>query len=263
MIYSYYPGCTLKNKAKDLDMYARLSCEKLGITLEEISDWQCCGAVYPMNQDEIATRLPAVRALVAARDAGRPLVTLCSACHHVIKLVNEDMKNNEYIRERVNSYLGLDVPYNGETEVIHYLELLRDKVGFDTIKANVVNPLKGRKVAPYYGCMLLRPSKEMNFDNPENPKIMEDLVKALGAEPVVYSMRNECCGGYTVVDDRSYAAKRADAVRESASEKGADSLITACPLCMYNLVHGGDKAKLPTSYITELIAEALGVSEAK
>jgi len=263
MIYSYYPGCTLKNKAKDLDKYARLSCEKLGITLEEIPEWQCCGAVYPMNEDEIAPRLPAIRALVSARDAGRPLVTLCSACHHVIKLVNEDMKNNAYIRERVNSYLGLEVPYNGETEVIHYLELLRDKVGFDTLKANVVNPLKGRKVAPYYGCMLLRPSKEMNFDNPENPKIMEDLVKALGADPVVYSMRNECCGGYTVLDDRGYAAKRADAVRESAADKGADSLITACPLCMYNLVHGGDKAKLPTYYITELIAEALGVSEAK
>ncbi len=260
MIYSYYPGCTLKNKAKDLDRYARLSLEKLGVTLEEIPEWQCCGAVYPMNEDEIATRLPAVRALVAARDKGQPLCTLCSACHHVIKLVNEDMKNNAYIRERVNSYLGLETPYAGETEVVHYLEILRDKVGFDNVKAAVTNPLKGRKVASYYGCMLLRPSKEMQFDNPENPKIIEDLIKALGATPVIYSMRNECCGGYTVLDSRDLAGKRAEAVRESALDKGAECVVTACPLCMYNLVKGGEKAPLPTYYVTELVAEALGVA---
>ena len=177
MKFSYYPGCTLKTKAKDLDAYGRRSAEALGITLEELPEWQCCGAVYPMAKDEIATKLSSVRALVSARDLGNDLVTLCSACHHVIKRVNGDMKNDDNVRLKVNNYLQLETPYEGETKVIHYLEMLRDVVGFDELKKKVVNPLKGRKIGAYYGCMLLRPSKEMQFDNPENPTIIEDFIK--------------------------------------------------------------------------------------
>ena len=172
MKFSYYPGCTLKNKASELDSYARKSAEVLGVTMEELEEWQCCGAVYPLAKDEIATKLSSVRALVSARDKGNDLLTLCSACHHVIKMVNNDMQTDEDIRTKVNNYLGLDVPYEGETKVVHYLEMLRDSVGFDEIKKKVVKPLKGVKIAPYYGCLLLRPSKVMAFDNPENPTIM-------------------------------------------------------------------------------------------
>ena len=192
MKFSYYPGCTLKTKAKDLDAYGRRSAEALGITLEELPEWQCCGAVYPMAKDEIATKLSSVRALVSARDLGNDLVTLCSACHHVIKRVNGDMKNDDNVRLKVNNYLQLETPYEGETKVIHYLEMLRDVVGFDELKKKVVNPLKGRKIGAYYGCMLLRPSKEMQFDNPENPTIIEDFIKAIGGTPVIYPFRNEC-----------------------------------------------------------------------
>ena len=196
MKFSYYPGCTLKTKAKDLDAYGRRSAEALGITLEELPEWQCCGAVYPMAKDEIATKLSSVRALVSARELGNDLVTLCSACHHVIKRVNGDMQNDDNVRLKVNNYLQLETPYEGETKVLHYLEMLRDVVGFDELKKKVVNPLKGRKIGAYYGCMLLRPSKEMQFDNPENPTIIEDFIKAIGGTPVIYPFRNECCGGY-------------------------------------------------------------------
>ena len=161
MTYSYYPGCTLKTKAKDLDRYARVSAEALGVTLAEIEDWQCCGAVYPLALDEIATKLSAVRALDSAKKEGRDLITLCSACHHVIKRVNNDMLTNDDIRMKVNNYLKLDTDYVGETNVVHYLEMLRDAVGFDNLKAAVKNPLKGRKIAAYYGCLLLRPAKVM------------------------------------------------------------------------------------------------------
>lgn len=260
MIYSYYPGCTLKNKAQQLDVYARRSAEKLGITLEELPEWQCCGGVYPIARDEIATKLSSVRALMAARDRGHDLVTLCSACHNVLKQVNRDMAEDEYISERVNNYLGKDGNYHGETKVVHFLELLRDTVGFDKIKESVVNPLTGRKIGAYYGCLLLRPGKVMKMDDPENPKLMEDLLRALGAEPVIYAERNECCGGYVTLDDKSLAAKRADAIVTDAASHGAELLITACPLCRYNLeVNAG--AKLPTVYFTELLAEALGVKE--
>lgn len=258
MIYSYYPGCTLKTKAKDLDSYGRNAAEALGVTLEELPDWQCCGAVYPMASDEIATKLSAVRALASAKQKNQPLVTLCSACHHVIKRVNNDMKTKQDIAAKVNNYLGLDEAYNGETEVIHYLEMLRDKIGFDELKKKVVNPLKGRKIAAYYGCMLLRPGKEMQFDDPENPTIMEDFIKAIGAEPVVYAFRNECCGGYMTMNDKPLAGKMANKVVSSAKIKGADEIITACPLCLYNLKENSD-GSLPIYYFTELLAEALGV----
>lgn len=261
MKYSYYPGCTLKNKAKDLDIYARKSAKALGITLEEMPDWQCCGAVYPMAADEIATRLSSVRALISARDGGTDVVTLCSACHHVIKRVNCDMRDKAEIRDKVNRYMQNETPYAGETGVIHYLEMIRDIVGFDVLEKAVKKPLKGIKIAAYYGCLLLRPSGEMKFDDPENPTIIEDFIKAIGAVPVIYPYRNECCGGYISMEKKSVAQAKCSVIMESAQECGADLIITACPLCMYNLKINGNSAggKADVKYFTELLAEALDV----
>ena len=261
MKYGYYPGCTLKTKAKELDAYGRRAAAALGVELEEIENWQCCGAVYPQAEDEIATKLSAVRTLNAAKEKDQELVTLCSACHHVLKRVNHDMKENEYIRSRVNNYMKLDTPYEGETSVIHYLEMLRDRVGFDNLKKAVTNPLKGQKIAAYYGCLLLRPGNVMSFDDPESPTIIEDFIRAIGATPVVYSQRNECCGGYVAMEDKGAAQKRVDVILSSAKDAGADMIITACPLCMYNLDANATKNVLPVKYFTELLAEALGVKE--
>ena len=259
MKYSYYPGCTLKNKAKDLDAYARASAQALGFELEEIENWQCCGGVYPLGSDEIATKLSSVRALNEAKEKGQDLVTLCSACHHVIKRVNDDMKNVDDIRFRANNYLKLDTPYAGETKVVHFLELLRDTIGFDELKKRVVKPLTGKKIGAYYGCLLLRPGKIMAFDDPENPTIMEDFIRAIGATPVVYAKRNECCGGYIAMESPSLAKKNSQGVVENAKAQGAEMIITACPLCKYNLIKNG--ADIPVVYFTELLAEALGIKE--
>ena len=260
MTYSYFPGCTLKNKAKDLDHYARECAKVLGFELEEIENWQCCGAVYPQASDEIATKLSSVRALADAKEKGQDLITVCSACHHVIKRVNGDMQRNDDIRMKVNNYLQLDVPYEGQTTVLHYLEVLRDRIGWDAVAAKVKNPLKDKKIGAYYGCLLLRPSREMQFDDPENPTILEDFIRAIGAEPVYYGMRNECCGGYTTIENRAYASKQAQKIADSAKAQGAELLITACPLCLYNLSQNTD-GTLPVRYFTELLAEALGVGE--
>ena len=261
MKYSYYPGCTLRTKAKDLDAYARASAKVLGFELEEIENWQCCGGVYPLGTDEIATKLSSVRALNEAKEKGQDLVTLCSACHHVIKRVNDDMKNVEDIRTRANNYMQLEEPYAGETTVLHFLEVLRDRVGFDTLKEKVVNPLKGKKIGAYYGCLLLRPGKIMAFDNPENPSVIEDFIRAIGAEPVIYPYRNECCGGYISLKEKEMAENMSKKVTDSAKGFGAEMLITACPLCLYNLKKNGNQT-LPVYYFTELLAEALGVKEA-
>ena len=256
MKVSYFPGCTLKNKAKDLDVYARKSAEALGVTLEEIENWQCCGGVFTTSSDEVATKLSSVRALKEANEKGQPLVTVCSACHNVIKQTNHAMQTNSEFASKVNRYMA-DGEYAGETEVYHYLEMLRDLVGFDEIKKKVVNPLKGKKIAAYYGCLLLRPGKVLQFDNPENPKIMEDFIRAIGATPVIYPMRNECCGGYITIEDGEAAKRNSTAVYESAAGFGADCIITACPLCRYNLIKA--ESSLPVIYFTELLAEALGV----
>ena len=259
MIYSYYPGCTLKDRAKDMDAYARASARALGIELVELAEWQCCGAVYPQASDEIATRLAAVRALMAAED--RRLMTVCSACHHVLKRTNRDWLEDENFRTKATNYMKPAVPYDGSTKVVHFLEYLRDELGFDELKKRVKNPLRGRKIGAFYGCMVLRPSRELAFDDPENPQIFEDFVRALGAEPVKYAYRNECCGAYVALDDKKSAEAQVDRALFSATDAGCAELVTACPLCMYNLVENATSHRLPVKYFTALLAEALGVKE--
>jgi len=260
MKFSYFPGCTLKTKAKELDIDARLVAEALDVELEELPEWQCCGAVYPMAKEEIAVRLSSVRALMAARDEDRSLLTLCSACHHVIKRVNHDMRTDKDLCGKANNYIQPARPYAGETPVVHYLEMLRDEVGFDEIKRRTTKPFKDAKIAAYYGCLLLRPSAAMQFDNPENPSIMEDFLSAIGATPVKFPYRNECCGGYMAIEDRDASQKASSRVMRSAAQRGAEALITACPLCLYNLNKNG-AGKIPVQYFTELLAVALGVKQ--
>lgn len=264
MKVSYFPGCTLRTKAKELDAYARKSAEALGVILEEVDNWQCCGGVFTTASDEIATKLSSVRALASAHKKGQPLVSVCSACHNVIKQTNNAIQTNPEFASKVNRYMAKD-SYSGETEVLHYLELLRDKVGFEKVKEavakNEANPLKGKKIGAYYGCLLLRPNGVMQMDDPENPKIMEDLIAALGATPVVYPYRNECCGGYVAVEAPLDAKKKSNAIMKNADAFGVDMLVTACPLCRYNLAKS-DSAT-PVVYFTELLALALGVKEDK
>lgn len=259
MKVSYFPGCTLKTKAKELDVYARKCAEALGVTLEEIENWQCCGGVFTTDKKEVATKLSSVRALKEAQKKEQALVTVCSACHNVIKQTNHVMQNDSEFADKVNRYIGDETPYDGSTTVYHYLELLRDVVGFDTLKEKVVNPLKGQKIAAYYGCLLLRPNSVMQMDDPENPQIMEDFIRALGAEPVIYSYRNECCGGYVTMESPELAKKKSTTVTGSAKNAGAEKIVTACPLCRYNLEKNG--TDVPVVYLTELLAEALGVKE--
>ena len=259
MTYSYYPGCTLKDRAKELDLCARASARALGIELKELPQWQCCGAVYPQASDEIASRLSSVRALMNAEEG--KLVTVCSACHHVIKRTNYDWNNDENFRTKANNYMKPEVPYDGGTQVLHFLELIRDEIGFDQLAKKVVNPLTGRKIGAFYGCMLLRPGKVLAFDDPENPTIIEDFIRALGAEAVSYPYRNECCGAYVALEDKSAAVNQVDRALHSAAAAGVEELITACPLCRYNLIENAVKEKMPVHYFTELLAEALGVKE--
>lgn len=259
MKVSYFPGCTLKTKATDLDFYARKCVEVLGFTLEEIENWQCCGGVFTTSRKEIATKLSSIRALKAANEKNQPLITVCSACHNVLKQTNHMMATDTEFADKANRYMAEENDYHGETTIYHYLEFLRDQIGFDTLKEHVKNPLTEKKIAAYYGCLLLRPSTVMQMDDPENPKIMEDFIRALGATPVIYPYRNECCGGYVSAESPELARQKSNNVSNSAADAGADMLLTACPLCRYNLMKNG--SSIPVVYFTELLAEALGVKE--
>ena len=229
--------------------------------LRTLETWQFGGILA--DDMGLGKTIQVIAVLLAAKEEGRPLLTVCSACHNVIKQTNHAMKTDSDFAFKVNNYLSQDKekrePYGGETEVYHYLEFLRDKIGFDKIKEAVKNPLKGKKIAAYYGCLLLRPNSVMKTDDAENPKIMEDFIKALGAEPVIYSQRNECCGGYIALEDPEQAKKRSNAVSSNAASCGAELMVTACPLCKYNLVKNG--SEIPVIYFTELLAEALGIKE--
>ena len=257
--FAYYPGCTLSTTASELDRFARLSAEVLGFSLEEIESWQCCGAVFPLAIDETAPKLSVVRALCKAKEKNLALVTLCSACHHVFKQVNYQVRTDSGFREALRAYDdGNPLEYSGDVEVLHYMEVLRDYIGFDELKKKVANPLKGRKIGAYYGCMLLRPGEVLRFDDPENPSVFEEFLTALGAEPVRYPYRNECCGGYRTLKDKQKTQAMAERVISSPAGKGAGELITACPLCQYN-IDALSGEKLPIYYFTEILAQALGV----
>jgi len=258
--FSYYPGCTLKTRAREFEKSAFLAARALEIELVEQGEWQCCGAVFPLARDEIATYLSAVRSLDAAAKKGEKLVTLCAACYHVIKRANYSIKHDQEIRQKVNNYLEID--YQGTAEVIHYLEMLKDELGFVELEKKVKNPLQGKKIAPYYGCLLLRPRKIMEFDDPENPSIMEDFLKSIGAEPVFYPYRTECCGVYLSVKEEEIVEGMVEKIVSSAARAGAEAIVDACPLCHYNLEEmqkrfPAGSPRLPVIYFTDLLQEAL------
>jgi len=244
----------------------------LGLELEELQDWNCCGATFPLAMDNLLAITGPARVLVAARAQSERIATLCAICYNVLKRTNHFLQSDAEKRERINYFI--EAEYAGDLRVQHFLEILRDELGFDALKQRVDEArettgksLAGLKVAPYYGCLLLRPQKEMQLDDAEDPRIMEDLLDALGCEAVDFSHRVECCGSYLLVTSADLVTDMSYAVLESAIRSGAELLVTACPLCQYNLdsrqeemarQHPGFKP-LPVLYFTQLMGLALGL----
>lgn len=256
MTYCYYPGCTLKNKAKNFDYYMKEILNVFDIQFEEIDEWQCCGGLYT-NPSDIAKKLSAVRTLKYAHKKDMKLLTLCASCHNVLKRVNYDIKTNKKVRDTVNNYLEETDEYNGETTVVNFIELVKNDIGYDNLAKKVKNPIN-KKVASYYGCQLLRPSKIMNFDNSENPHIMQDIINALGGESVKFAFQNECCSSYASLTDEPNAKKHVDKIINDAKNNGAELIVTACPVCLYNLKKYSD---FPVYYITEIMAECFDIKK--
>jgi heterodisulfide reductase subunit B len=270
MRIAYYPGCSLKALAANFDRSARAAMEALGVELVELERWNCCGTVSSLTTDDLMRQLAPVRNLIRAQEAGeRRLVTACAMCYNTLKRAALRVEAHPEELAKINAFLDEEPDYRGGVRVLHLLELLRDEVGFEAVAKRVVRPLEGLKVAPYYGCLLLRP-RGVGLDDPENPSILEELVRALGAEPVDSPLKGQCCGSYHTVAHKEVVARRAHKILSEAASRGAEALISSCPLCSFNLDNrqrlirelDGSFAPLPVLYFTELMALAFGLEEA-
>ena len=260
--FSYYPGCSLESTAKEYDQSVRAVAEMLDIDLVELPDWSCCGASSGhCTNYQLSLALPA-RNLALAEKEGRDLAVACAACFLRFKQTNHELRANDRLRQDIEKIIGM--PYKGSVEVRHFLDIVCRGVGFEEIQRRVRRPLKGLRLVSYYGCYLVRPPEVTQFDDPENPKLMDDLMAALGAEALDWSYKVECCGGNLLLSRADIVTKLVGDITRAAIDAGADGIVTACPLCQANLdtrQTGPDRVYI--FYFSELLGLALGVDEQK
>jgi heterodisulfide reductase subunit B len=263
----YYPGCTLKTSGKNLESSAVAVMEALGHELVEMEDWNCCGVTASLTDDDLMHHLAPLRNLIHVEDKGEDtVITLCDMCCNTLKQTNLRVKTLPDDLETLNAFMDRESDYQGTVKVVHFLEFLRDEVGFATIKKMVKHPLKHMKIMPYYGCMLLRP-REVSIDDAEEPTVLSDLLSALGAQVVDNPFKIECCGSYHTIEEKDLVSRRAYRITKYAIERGSNGIALSCPLCRFNLDLRGKEAEaqfkgyrqLPVYYYTQLIAIALGL----
>ena len=268
MTFSYYPGCTLKTKASNLEDSALACMEALGIEVTELPTWYCCGTVYSLANDDLTRLLAPLRNLIRIRDeGGGKAVTLCSFCYNTLKRANGVMREDAEKRTALNGFLDEEADYSGEVRVVHLLEILRDEIGWEGVAQQVRRPLDGLKLAPYYGCTLLRP-EGAGIDHPERPTVLRDFIEALGGEAVNFPFAAECCGAFQVVNHPELVQECAWNILSSALRWGAEALVTSCPLCEYNLSRRqeeltqkySDYRRVPILYFTQALALSLGLA---
>lgn len=269
MKIGYYPGCTLKVKAKNLEDSAVQSLKALDVELVELERWNCCGAVHNLADDDLVHFLAPVRDLMRAKEQGfETVATLCSMCYNTLARANLLMRNDEVKRDALNDFMDEECNYAGELEVVHLLTFLRDEVGWEKLTKAVKNPLTDLKVAPYYGCTLTRP-REVSIDNGLHPQVFEEFIRALGGTVVELAEAQTCCGSYNIVSHPEAALNTVATIVEDAGKNQADVMAMSCPLCEYNLGRRQDDAMkdregtepVPTIYFTQLLALALGLDD--
>jgi len=264
--YSYFPGCSLKASAVAYDLSVRAVSAALGIELIELEDWNCCGTTVYSAIDRLEAICVPCRNLALAEKKGLDLVTPCSACFRTFERVNSYLRLYPLLKTKVDKVLAAaGLEYHGKVRVRHLVDVLLNDVGVEAIASKVVNPLHGLKVAPYYGCLLVRP--EVAFDDPENPQSLDRLLASLGAEVVPFPAKNRCCGASLVISNLDLALNLILRVLESADSNGAECIVTACPLCQLSLdaYQGmvnrkfGTRYELPVVFLSQLMGTALGL----
>jgi heterodisulfide reductase subunit B len=265
----YYPGCSLKGSGKAYEESLLPVFKSFDYQLDELKDWNCCGATAYMAVDEVEACVMASRNLaIAEKAAHKEVVAPCNACYLVLNKTKHYLHESPLIADIVNKALGTaKLSYSGNTPVRHPLDILVHDVGLDAIKAKVKKSLKGLKVAPYYGCQIVRPYS--TFDNQYNPTTMDRLLEALGATVVDFPLKTRCCGGSLTGTLPEPGLLCSYILLKEAKKRGADVIATVCPLCQFNLDGYHDKieakwkepVRIPTVYFTQLMGLAFGMSE--
>ncbi|KPK93087.1 MAG: hypothetical protein AMJ88_09240 [Anaerolineae bacterium SM23_ 63] len=264
--YAYFPGCSLEQIGLSYHQSSIETTKKLGVELKELEDWNCCGATTYFHVDELLAYALCARNLAMAEKDGLDLVAPCSACYKNSYFTNKYLKEDPDLAEHINYALEEDnLSFSGQIEVKHLIEVFVHDVGFDEIRNNVSKPLEGLRVAPYYGCQILRPKKD--DEDVEQAEYFEELLSAIGAEPIPYPLKLKCCGGSLLISNRIAALSMVRNLLQNAEENGAAVIATACPMCQVNLEcyqqqvnqEFGTRFSVPVVYFTQLMGLALGI----
>lgn len=265
--YAYYPGCSLESLSKDYQISTLEVARALGLDLKEIEDWNCCGATAYFPVDELLAYTLVARNLAIAEKTGlTDFVAPCSACYKNAYHTNASLKKDPDLADHINFALEEDgLHVEGKLKVRHLIEVIMEDVKLETITNKVVAPLKGLRVAPYYGCQLLRPRKD--HENVENPRYFEELLSAIGAEPIEYTSKARCCGASLIITNRKAALEMVRILLKDAIDHGADVIATTCPMCNVNLEvyqsqvnnEFGTNYSIPVMYFTQLMGMALNI----
>ena len=271
MRLAYYPGCSAKGSSADYEMSTQAVCGALGMRLEELPDWNCCGSTPAHAVDTELSAALCVRNLdIAARTQADMVVTPCPSCLANLKLARHRMQDAAF-KARVDALLDSPTVENAEAlpETYSVLQIILEQIGPEAIRARVTRPLEGVKIATYYGCLMSRPADVMQFDDPENPTAMDKIMEALGAEVVDFPLKTECCGAAMGVARQDVTGSLSRRILATARSFGADAVVTACPLCHMNLdLRQGQaerqmrlKFRLPVFYYTQLMGLAFGLPD--
>jgi heterodisulfide reductase subunit B len=266
--YSYYPGCSLSATGKAYDISTRAVCEHLDIRLEELPDWNCCGATAYLSVDEATSLSVAARNLAIAERSALDLVTPCSACYITLTKANHYFHEYPEMRRQIERALrAADLEYHGGVNVRHLLYVFTEDYGLDRLGDKVRNGNASLRVAPYYGCQIVRPYTDL--DSPDTPVMMDRLLGVLGSTVVEYPLKTKCCSGALTGIDEKAALGLIHSLLDCASRSGAECIVTPCPLCQTNLDAYQFKVNrafgtgfhIPVLFFTQLIGLALGIDE--
>jgi len=264
--FAYFPGCSLEKMALSYHLSALETTSRLNVELQELDDWNCCGATAYFHVDELLAYTLTARNLALAEKEGLDLVAPCSACYKNSFFTNKYLKEDPDLADHINYALEADdLRFTGKLTVHHLIELYTSEEGLEAVKSAVTYQLKDLRVAPYYGCQIMRPKKDS--EDVENPRFFEDLMLAIGADPVDYPSRLRCCGGSLILTSREAALDMVRILLQDAVDREASVIATSCPMCQVNLEcyqqqvnqEYGTKFSIPVMYFTQLIGLAFGI----
>jgi heterodisulfide reductase subunit B len=264
--YSYFPGCCMYEDSRAYDMSAQAVAKVLDMELIELEDWNCCGSTPYTVVDELSAFCCCARDLALAEKRGLDLVAACSDCYLILNRTNQHFKEYPEVRNRLSESLAAGgLEYHGSVNVRHILDVFANDISSADIKAKVKVDLSDLKVAPYYGCQVIRPKP--SFDDTENPQSMDRLTESLGAQVVPYPLKTRCCGGSLILSEQDIALGLIRKLLDNAISNGADCIVTVCPFCHLNLdayqsvVNKKFKTNfnIPILFFTQLMGIAFGI----